>query len=374
MPCTSTSSRTYSGRTDFLRRGELTAEALSGLQVIPGKAKPPPPVGDFSYVEVVGCFTPGPENTWLLTNASEPVSLVAQPDAKTKSARSPSRHAGIPAARRHGVQSRGAQGPQDVRQRLVDQTAWGTADDDQLSGDDRAQLRELMKGQSGSRSVLFSLSFTAVVGAAQSTDSSTTTVWQGVYTEAQAARGEAEYTTHCANCHRDDLSGYNDILKGARFMEKNRESTLHLFFEKTKTTMPRGRAGDADRQSVRRHRELRAEGQRISGRCRRSFASRICRRFRSIGKDGPEQVPDFSLVRVVGCLTTNASDGAWMLTHSTDPVRTGNPQPATGEREAAEAWPLGPQTYRLLVSAAYAPATSQRAQSRGSRISHPPPD
>lgn len=56
--------------------GELTAEALSGIEVLPGKAKPPPPVGDFSYVEVVGCFMPGPENTWLLTNASEPVSLV----------------------------------------------------------------------------------------------------------------------------------------------------------------------------------------------------------------------------------------------------------------------------------------------------------
>jgi mono/diheme cytochrome c family protein len=56
---------------------ELTAEALSGIQVIPGKAKPPPPVGDFSYIEAVGCLTPGPENTWLLTNGSEPVSLVA---------------------------------------------------------------------------------------------------------------------------------------------------------------------------------------------------------------------------------------------------------------------------------------------------------
>jgi len=55
--------------------GELTAEALSGVQVLPGKAKPPPPVGDFSYVEVVGCLTPGPESTWLLTNGSEPVSL-----------------------------------------------------------------------------------------------------------------------------------------------------------------------------------------------------------------------------------------------------------------------------------------------------------
>jgi mono/diheme cytochrome c family protein len=66
--------------------GELTAESLSGIQVLPGRPKPPPPVGDFSYVEVVGCFTPGPENTWLLTNASEPVSLVvtsqaSQPEA-----------------------------------------------------------------------------------------------------------------------------------------------------------------------------------------------------------------------------------------------------------------------------------------------------
>ena len=55
--------------------GELTAEALSGVQVLPGRAKPPPPVGDFSYVDVVGCLTPGPENTWLLTNASEPAAL-----------------------------------------------------------------------------------------------------------------------------------------------------------------------------------------------------------------------------------------------------------------------------------------------------------
>ena len=61
---------------------ELTAEALSGLQVIPGRAKPPPPVGDFSYVEVVGCLTPGPESTWLLTNASEPVSLAVTGQAR----------------------------------------------------------------------------------------------------------------------------------------------------------------------------------------------------------------------------------------------------------------------------------------------------
>lgn len=55
----------------------LIGDQLSALHVLPGRAKPPPPVGDFSYVEVVGCLTPGPDDTWLLSSASEPVSLVA---------------------------------------------------------------------------------------------------------------------------------------------------------------------------------------------------------------------------------------------------------------------------------------------------------
>jgi hypothetical protein len=62
-----------------------------------------------------------------------------------------------------------------------------------------------------------------------------------------------------------------------------------------------------------------------------------------------------------------------MLTHSSDPVRTGNPQPAAGEREAAEAWPLGPATYRLLVSAAYKPETHEghKVEVRGFLIRRP---
>ena len=53
---------------------ELTADALDGIRVMAGRRKPPPPVGDFSYVEVVGCLTAGPQNTWLLTHASAPAS------------------------------------------------------------------------------------------------------------------------------------------------------------------------------------------------------------------------------------------------------------------------------------------------------------
>jgi mono/diheme cytochrome c family protein len=56
---------------------ELTADALDSIRVLPGRPKPPPPVGDFSYVEVVGCLTAGPQHTWLLTKASAPVSAAA---------------------------------------------------------------------------------------------------------------------------------------------------------------------------------------------------------------------------------------------------------------------------------------------------------
>jgi len=60
---------------------ELTLEALGGVQVLPGRPKPPPPVGDFSYVEAVGCLSPGPGSTWVLTNATEPVSVVVSPES-----------------------------------------------------------------------------------------------------------------------------------------------------------------------------------------------------------------------------------------------------------------------------------------------------
>jgi mono/diheme cytochrome c family protein len=212
-----------------------------------------------------------------------------------------------------------------------------------------------------------------ITAAAQSSDATApVTVWQGVYTEAQAARGQTEYATHCARCHRDDLSGYNSILKGRRFMEKYRETTLDLLFDKTKTTMPRGAPATLSDTSyvdivayLLRMNEI-PEGTE-------ELRTGDLQRVRLIGKDGPQQVPDFALVRVVGCLAGNASDGSWTLNHSTDPVRTGNPQPAAGERENAEASPLGPRTYVLLVSAAYAPAplNGHKVEVRGFLIRRP---
>jgi cytochrome c5 len=62
---------------------ELTVNGLDGIRVVPGRPKPLPPVGDFSYVEVIGCLTAGPQNTWMLTQASEPAA--AAPPASESS-------------------------------------------------------------------------------------------------------------------------------------------------------------------------------------------------------------------------------------------------------------------------------------------------
>jgi len=58
---------------------DLTVDVLDGIRVVPGTGKPLPAIGDYSYVEVVGCLAAGPENTWMLTRASEPVVTVAPP-------------------------------------------------------------------------------------------------------------------------------------------------------------------------------------------------------------------------------------------------------------------------------------------------------
>jgi hypothetical protein len=69
---------------------ELTADVLDSVRIVAGRPKPLPAVGDFSYVEVVGCLTAGPQHTWVLTRATEPV--VAVPPA----AAAPSRAADKP--------------------------------------------------------------------------------------------------------------------------------------------------------------------------------------------------------------------------------------------------------------------------------------
>ena len=65
-------------------------------------------------------------------------------------------------------------------------------------------------------------------------------VWDGVYSEAQAQRGQAAYGAHCEGCHGAQLTGQGEVkpLAGPEFLSNWNGLTMGDLFEHTRTTMP----------------------------------------------------------------------------------------------------------------------------------------
>lgn len=79
------------------------------------------------------------------------------------------------------------------------------------------------------------------------------TVWDGVYSEAQAERGQLQYTTSCSGCHAPDLRGDNTSpsLVGQSFAFLWGGSTLGALFERIQERMPPDRPGTLSAQAYR---------------------------------------------------------------------------------------------------------------------------
>jgi len=76
------------------------------------------------------------------------------------------------------------------------------------------------------------------------------TVWDAIYSPAQADRGQALYTKACASCHKANLvsRGQTPSLSGAGFLEKWDGQTLGDLFEKMQTSMPADHPGSLSRE------------------------------------------------------------------------------------------------------------------------------
>jgi S-disulfanyl-L-cysteine oxidoreductase SoxD len=70
-----------------------------------------------------------------------------------------------------------------------------------------------------------------------------TSVWQGVYTKAQAERGRANYFAACASCHGTQLQGDTDSpdLAGNAFLRRWTDRSVGTLFTFTESQMPVGR-------------------------------------------------------------------------------------------------------------------------------------
>jgi len=66
------------------------------------------------------------------------------------------------------------------------------------------------------------------------------TVSSGVYTDAQAKRGQTVYAEACSKCHLDDLSGGKDSppLVGDEFLKGWTGKTVGALFDEVRMTMP----------------------------------------------------------------------------------------------------------------------------------------
>lgn len=72
------------------------------------------------------------------------------------------------------------------------------------------------------------------------------TVWDGVYTEAQAARGQKAFSSSCGGCHRDDMSGGDDSeppLRGQHFATKWEGAPVAALYDFIANSMPKSRPG-----------------------------------------------------------------------------------------------------------------------------------
>jgi hypothetical protein len=182
----------------------------------------------------------------------------------------------------------------------------------------------------------------------QKPDPSSKSVWSGVYTTGQAARGKKEYDLSCIGCHGPDLRGADGpTLIGADFLRNWLEDELRSLVDKVHTRMPADAPGSmsASESTDTVTYLLQANGFPPGAEELPSDAAALSA-IRIEGKDGPAPVPNFSLVLVVGCLTQTA-DTQWIVTRGTEPVRTRDTAPTAGTTALAGA-PLGTLTVRLM--------------------------
>jgi len=80
----------------------------------------------------------------------------------------------------------------------------------------------------------------------------TRSVWDGVYTAAQAKRGQELYAKECASCHGSDLTGGESApaLAGPGFLSNWTTLTVGDLFERTRISMPENNPGKLTRAQV----------------------------------------------------------------------------------------------------------------------------
>jgi quinoprotein glucose dehydrogenase len=164
------------------------------------------------------------------------------------------------------------------------------------------------------------------------------TVWDGVYTEAQAARGSAAFGRSCSNCHALAPEGKAPLV-GDSFWKSFSQKAVGDVLEFVTANMPNGNPHSlspdayADIVAV----MLQANGFPAGN----AELGPETASVRIVPKDGSAKLPANALVRVIGCLNRSGQD--WVVVKATAPERA---ERATQAGQDA-AMPLGTRTMPL---------------------------
>ncbi|MBV9504560.1 MAG: cytochrome c [Acidobacteriia bacterium] len=168
------------------------------------------------------------------------------------------------------------------------------------------------------------------------------TVWDGVYTEAQATRALMAYGQSCAGCHALSTEGRAPLV-GQQFWKSFAQKTVGDLVEFVKANMPNGAPGSLTDST---YRDIVALMLKSNG-----FPAGAAElgpndggNVQIVPKDGSTELPAGALVRVVGCLAQRGTD--WVVTSATPPERA---EHAAGE-EASRALGNRVMTLKFVIT------------------------
>jgi hypothetical protein len=177
-----------------------------------------------------------------------------------------------------------------------------------------------------------------------------TTVWKGVYTEAQAARGQTAYTSACSGCHQPTLTGYGGLLVGEKFMDHWREDNVGSFYHVMKTTMPRGGpASLGDKAYLDIMAFILQTNSFPAGKTELTLDK--LGTIQIEGENGPAPVPEFALVKTVGCLVHEGTE--WKVLQASAALRTREPHDGSPDDLKADVSLRGNDSVNFLRLADY---------------------
>jgi mono/diheme cytochrome c family protein len=191
--------------------------------------------------------------------------------------------------------------------------------------------------------LLFVALAAASLGTAQTSASQTSiqrrTVWDGVYTEAQATRGVMAFGQSCAGCHALAAEGKAPLV-GDAFWKSFAQKTVGDLLEFVSTYMPNGTPGSLTEPTYRDIVALMLKSNGFPAGTTELEASTTAN-VQIVQKDGRTELPANALARVVGCLVKSGAD--WVVTNATTPERA--ERAASAGEDATK--PLGSRTMAL---------------------------